>query len=262
MKQLDKRDFLQNGVIDASIHTLNGEFEVHRHDFFEIEYILSGTGDYVIDGVRHELSAGKLFFLTPANFHTVRGDKLSLINMMFTPTPVTADALFSLTVEHSFPVFSPHGSEKSLIELLLFEILEAVKIPDNAYAMRLSATLFSKLARMQTVHSPAPIPYVKEAVLYLLSHFTEPITLPKTAKQLGLSPNYLSELFHAEVGVGFKEYLDELRLDYIAKLLIYSPLPITEVAISGGFADYANFVRRFKAKYGVSPSVWRKNTEK
>ncbi len=262
MKRLEKQEFLQNGVIDASVHTLDGIFEVHRHDFFEMEYILTGSGDYIIDDTHHALAPGKLFFLTPANFHTVRGDKISLINMMFTPTPETANALFSLTAEHSSPVFCPQGDDKRLIELLLFEILEAVKAPDTAYAMRLSAPLFSKLARMQGASLPIPIPYVQEAVLYLLSHFTEPVTLPKAAKQLGLSPNYLSELFHAEVGVGFKEYLDELRLDYIAKLLIHSPLPITEVANAGGFSDYANFVRRFKAKYGAPPSVWRKNTEK
>ncbi len=264
MKQLKKQELLQNGIIDASIHTLDSVYEVHRHDFFEIEYILSGTGSYVINGNRHPIEPGMLFFMTPADFHAVESCDMTVINLMLSHTRETADALFSLTVRQASSTsraFQPTGTARQLIELLLEETVEALKKADMAYAMRLSSVVLSKLAQIAPEEPSQPGTYVKDAVLYLLSHFTEPITLSQTAKHVGISQNYLSELFHAQTNMRFKAYLAELRLDYISKLLLYSDLPISEISLAGGFADYVNFVRRFKEKYGQSPAAWRRNAQ-
>ena len=36
--------------VSASEKRIDGEYLTHWHEFYEIEYIISGNGDYVIDG--------------------------------------------------------------------------------------------------------------------------------------------------------------------------------------------------------------------
>ena len=57
---------------------------------------------------------------------------------------------------------------------------------------------------------------------------------------------------------GFKEALDELRFSYAQKLLVFTELSVKEIQFRSGFYDYANFARRFRQKYGITPTQYRK----
>lgn len=92
---------------------------------------------------------------------------------------------------------------------------------------------------------------------YIQHNFTEELALQQIADMFFLNPSYLSNLFKKELGVTYSNYLAKIRLDYACNLLKKSDLPITQVAVESGFANYFYFARVFKKYKDLTPSQYR-----
>ena len=78
------------------------------------------------------------------------------------------------------------------------------------------------------------------------------------ASRLGVSPRHLRRLFSEELGRTPKQIRDSLRLNFARKLVVETPLPITQIALTSGFASIRRFNEAFKARYDVPPSRLRR----
>ena len=87
--------------------------------------------------------------------------------------------------------------------------------------------------------------------------FRGDIALGDVAAAIGISPIRLSRLLHARTGLGFREYLNRLRLDYATRLLRTSEISVEEVARQCGFNYASYFIRVFEKQYGLSPTRYR-----
>jgi transcriptional regulator GlxA family with amidase domain len=65
-------------------------------------------------------------------------------------------------------------------------------------------------------------------------------------------------LFRRQLGVTITDYLSTVRLGASADLLAHGQRAIAEIAFSCGFTNLANFNRRFRARYGLTPSRYRR----
>lgn len=86
----------------------------------------------------------------------------------------------------------------------------------------------------------------------------EDISLASIAEQVGMSPNYLGNLFFQQTGVHFRDYLTQLRMERARELLLHSPLRIYEVAQQVGVQNPQYFSALFQKTYGVTPGQLRK----
>ncbi len=257
MVVLKKDAQMGNRVISASRKRLCGSTSTHVHEFFEIEYVINGSGTCLVDGQAHEMAAGTLFLLNPANTHAIRDAKAEIINVMFNcecDTPA-----FSLPVLYApaTPLFRIAEADRPLILSLLLELVQ-VHVQNTDYARTLLACVIQKLASLPAAVSKEPLPYIRHALLYITEHFRNGITLESTAAHLGLSATYLSELFAQQTGMNFKAYLDRIRFSHAQNLLAFTNVAVCEVPERSGFGDYANFSRRFHRLYGVTPGEYRK----
>lgn len=254
LKLNTRTDWIPNGFVAASKKHLTGDTDAHLHEFFELEYVLSGSGTCEIDGRPYPMREGTLFLLTPTNVHAVRAADAEIVNVMFRATEGESalplpDAARSLSL--------PLGaSDADLVRALLSELV-AVHEGDLAYAHRILGVLLTKLSRLAGEEARDPLPYVRSAIRYVTEHFRTGITLKSTADHLGLTPTYFSALFRAETGMPFKQYLDGVRFAHAKGLLAFTDLPVSEIHARAGFGDYANFSRRFREAFGVTPSAWR-----
>lgn len=55
------------------------------------------------------------------------------------------------------------------------------------------------------------------------------------------------------------EYLTNYKLHYARNLLRSTDMKIIDIAMNSGYSTISQFQVNFKAKYGVSPSEFRKN---
>ena len=134
---------------------------------------------------------------------------------------------------------------------------------DESYANLLTMTALHIIHKEgQTIPPIADSPanhLAMEAVKMVYQNYCKPITLGTVAKELYVSPQYLSKVFKNMVGVGFSQFLSELRLKHAAYLLTSTVRPITAICFECGFGNLSHFLRRFKQKLGVSPSDYRED---
>ena len=119
-----------------------------------------------------------------------------------------------------------------------------------------------KIALFQRQTSGSGIPQEERAIhgitRFLQEHLAEEISLSVLAEQFHLSAQYISQLFKSEIGVNFLAYLTNIRMEQAKKLLLTTPLSITEISERSGYRDYRVFTKAFKKSEGITPSQYRR----
>ncbi len=98
---------------------------------------------------------------------------------------------------------------------------------------------------------------VKKAILYLNRNASTQIVRWKLADTVHVSEDYLTRIFHKEIGLSLWEYLNRYRIYLATKMLLETNDTIYEIAENSGFQDQAYFCRVFKKIYGVPPGKIR-----
>ena len=100
---------------------------------------------------------------------------------------------------------------------------------------------------------------IRPAVDYMAAHFHEGrIPSAKLADLCGVSYSYVRRLFYEKYGVSPENYLLQMRFNYAADLLLSGEYNVTRAAVSAGFCDVYDFSRRFKSRFGVTPTQYQK----
>jgi signal transduction histidine kinase/AraC-like DNA-binding protein len=98
---------------------------------------------------------------------------------------------------------------------------------------------------------------VKRALAYIHKHYDETLSRQAIADAVGVSKNYLSQIFHQELGISPWEYLNRYRIKQAKQLLRNSAQSISWVACQVGFEDASYFGRVFRKQVGCSPQTYR-----
>lgn len=94
---------------------------------------------------------------------------------------------------------------------------------------------------------------------YIDEHYSEGVSLEEVAEATGISRYYVSHLFKELMDNTFVGYVNELRLNHAAMLLVTTDSPIIEIASKSGFNNLSNFNRAFKMYFNKTPSTYRKS---
>lgn len=100
--------------------------------------------------------------------------------------------------------------------------------------------------------------YIDYSLKYIASNYYSSVSLHRLADKLHISEQYLSQLFHAETGITFSNYLRKYRIDKSIELMTFSELSLTQIAELVGYMDYAYFSKSFHTVTGLSPKQYRK----
>lgn len=98
---------------------------------------------------------------------------------------------------------------------------------------------------------------VKRAIYYLNKNSGSQIVRWKLADSIHVSEDYLTRIFHKEIGLSLWEYLNRYRIFIATRMLLETNDSIYEIAENTGFQDQAYFCRVFKKIYGVPPGKIR-----
>ena len=92
---------------------------------------------------------------------------------------------------------------------------------------------------------------------YFESEQTGLLTVQYIAKQMNLSPNYLSDLLRVHTGQNTQQHIHEKLIERAKAQLSTSNLSISEIAYSLGFEHSQSFSTLFKKKTKMSPLEFR-----
>jgi AraC-like DNA-binding protein len=82
-------------------------------------------------------------------------------------------------------------------------------------------------------------------------------TVKELAARVGLSPNYLSSLFHRETRMTIRQYIANRQIEAAKNLLADPNATIKEVAYRLGFQDPFHFSNAFLRATGIRPSAYQ-----
>jgi AraC family transcriptional regulator len=99
---------------------------------------------------------------------------------------------------------------------------------------------------------------VRRACERLESDLSGKLTLQQIAAEFGLSVSHFSRAFRISTGLPPHQWLLRQRVSAAKQLMTVRDLPLSEIAISAGFANQSHFTRVFSTVAGVSPGVWRR----
>jgi AraC-like DNA-binding protein len=99
---------------------------------------------------------------------------------------------------------------------------------------------------------------VKKTQSYFDEYAESHISRWKLAESVHVSEDYLTRIFHRELGLSPWDYLNRLRVSLAADLLRQTDETIQAIALRTGFQDQAYFCRVFRKIYGIPPGKLRK----
>ncbi len=112
--------------------------------------------------------------------------------------------------------------------------------------------------RMQTIHKANLYTKPVTACLdYIYDNLHTKITLEDLADVAGLSPTYLSRLFHKEVGMPVSQYIIRKRVQAAENMLKFSDYSFIEISTYLCFSSESHFIHVFKKFTGYTPKVYR-----
>ena len=265
-------------------HMLREDFEVfhftgnngvqialHFHDFFECSLLLSGKLSYQIESASFLEQPGDLLLISPNQLHRplfIHGTE-SYERIVFWLSRSFVERLSDEKNDLS-ACFSGGrsgairlgGAVRAQITRLFSELISASSgeaFGRELLCRSLAASILVHLNRIArgTVDTAAldeihVSPLVQQVSSYLDTHIDEAITLDAVAQAAFLSKYYLEQKFKEETGASIYQMLLQKRM-IRARNLMREGLPLMQVAMRCGFADYSGFYKAFRNAYGISP---------
>ena len=99
--------------------------------------------------------------------------------------------------------------------------------------------------------------YIRKALRFIADNYFEHLELAAVADFVQLSPSYFSTLFRQVVGMNFREYLAQVRVEESKRLLLSTEFSLADIAVSVGFPDQSYYCKIFKRIVGISPGKFR-----
>ncbi len=223
---------------------------LEHHEFI---WIREGSGDFIVDGESFVLESGKGVFIkgkTPHSYHISDGAE-----SFFT-------CWFTFTFQGDISEYFGHGS------FLIFDVpafldeetdtLERFCLGESNPFSR-SVALYSLLSEIVDAVRSSHETLQEKVTHYLESHYSEPITLDMIASAVGEDRYSLCHYYSENCPKSVMNELLSIRLSKSRRFLKYSSDTIEQIGKMCGFDSPSYFAKRFKEKYGKTPSEY-KNT--
>ena len=242
----------------------------HAHETLEINLVLRGSGQVLLEDRRYPLLPGHLIWLWPGQRHVPSewSSDMLLWIVEWQPTCLKTfqkarrrDTPFPGQPAHSFCRRLAAPALQRMDGLL--SAVAALSRPD-AFNRGLHFALFAlwdEFLSAQSVKDCAPFHPKLEQAIALLADPQQNLSQAELARRVKLSPFYLSGLFQKQTGLTIPAYRNRLRLqDFFRRLHAHPEIRLLQHALDAGFGSYAQFSRVFIHALGHSPRQWLAST--
>lgn len=262
---------------------------LHRHSYFELMYVLSGTVEQYIEGGCYQYGEGTACLM---NCNTEHGELFSsdficvylclsrkylrdhLVRSL--PAGSELEVFFRNNIQEQsdfkkdYIRFGPRQSEPAgepqPPELLLNQILHE-KLTGQPGAEHIICGLILRLFSCLQNPNAYTLEYNKldsSAEAYIFSKVSRlmeckpgGLTRNELAEQLNYNSDYINRVVKKYSGMSVVQYNRSIRLKKAEWMLVFSELPITEIVTQLGYENRTHFYRLFEQKHALTPLEYR-----
>lgn len=131
-------------------------------------------------------------------------------------------------------------------------------LKDQVQVLDLIRSIF-EMKQLEKTEKPTYSAFLKLKAL-LETHYSTDIKLNQLAEEVGISESYLRKMFIQQTRQSPKQYLQSIRVGHAKRMLMYTDMPMKEIAAACGYADEFHFSKMFKLAAGVAPTVFKNQT--
>jgi AraC-like DNA-binding protein len=254
-------------------------YQLHLVEFYMLVIILDGSGKHTIDFTDYDCERGTILSIRKDQIHKfVESLGMEGMLLLFTDDFLVS-YLEELEAKKVLQLFNELlGVAKiQLCEEVLLDIINSLTRIHTEYMEVNDAfsfgiirselhILITKLYRIkaQSNQMVKDKKYLRDFIRlqYLVEkHITQYSKVNDYAKIMAVSTKTLYTITKSIINRSAKEFLDEIYIKHIKRLLINTEKPIKEIAYSCGFEETTNFYKYFKRLTETTPEVFReKNT--
>ena len=217
-------------------------FSGESHPMTELTYVDQGALHSVVDGQDLLLRQGDIVLYGPGQWHMQYAD------IGVAPRFVTIS--FDVSGVDLAPLLNRKFTAPQSVATLLQNMLREQEFMDA----------YSKAGKLQTahaVHSENEI--IRQAQQFISAHIREKLSVPLVARQVDVSPSYLTALFHKNLQISPGEYIRRIKLQESKQMIRENDLNFTEIAAQLHYSTVHHFSRQFKEKFGITPTEYAKS---
>ncbi len=266
---------------------------LHTHDSIQINYVMHGSLEHIVNNNTYDLVKGDIFIIPPYIPHGLvkkNSCDFEIFELEFCPgfvfgtdnTLESFEGLFDFAYIEPFfvsecdikPRLNLTGKAQIKVEEMLDTLYREYTDREPSFLLAIRAVLLQLLVYVGRLFNEnidkneTRVLYerhrdaITESIDYINAHFTEDITISDISRMSMLSQSYFSYLFKCVIGKTFVEYLNELRIREAMKLLTGTNKRVTDICFETGFKNVNHFNRTFKKIVGISPMQYRHNRDK
>ncbi|WP_299212478.1 AraC family transcriptional regulator [uncultured Aquimarina sp.] len=256
----------------------NLDIPYHHHPEIELVLVLKSTGKVFVKNTMKSFSPGDLFLFDSNVSHLLIND----------------EEYYNDDLSSEFIVIQMHSDlfknyllalpEFRNIERLLYKASGGIKFSDirNSVAFDCIYTalnytgfqrtiqiltlleslwanttfeIIDKISTIQeTINQPSRIQKVNK---FISQNYHRDISLEEVANIACMNKSSFCRYFKEHTRKTFSQYLNELRVDYAAKLLAEQSFTVSKICYEVGYNSVPYFIKKFKNITGVSPKQYR-----
>lgn len=217
-------------------------------EYYLIHFCISGRGVLHDKNGVHKISAGELFIIKPGEVTTYTADLKTPWEYIWISFSGTRAEAF----KNALSVYkTPDGMAEKLLELINGEVstpeIYAAFVYELMYRLSLDKAVKENFDKLHAIKK------------YIRYNYMENLRVFDLAHSFGFERSYLYRIFKKRYGIGIKEYIIKVRMEY-AKKFLSEGYGVGESAHLVGYEDEFNFSKSFKRHFGISPSEFKSYT--
>ena len=237
-------------------------FPGDTHPTVELTYVDKGTLHSVVDGQDLLLEQGDLVLYAPGQWHMQYAD------IGVAPRVVTASFTVGGGDFEAIANRKIHVSQKmlALLQQMLREQEQGGIYSTDMILSLLTVFLITLLREgtQEREKQPLSVTNSENRIIgrtqqYIAAHVREKLSVPIVAKNVQVSPSYLTALFQKHLQISPGEYLRRIKLQESKQMIREGNMNFTEIAQALQYSTVHHFSRQFKEKFGITPSEYAKS---
>ena len=243
-------------------------FPFHLHKHMEFVHVTEGEMDATVAGVNYHLTTGDCLMIYPNQIHSY--SSVGEVGMLLIIADM--DSIGEFQEELTYYDMKSPCFQKSMLSRygqMVLNILADIGLhkelrpfrQDKGLLMALLADMYENVAVIKK-DKPSDLNITQKLLQYINDNITGELTAQKVAKELGISPYYLSHIFSSQLNISFPSYVAQQRMILACNLLKDSRKTVTEISYECGFPNMRTFHRCFQKRYECTPTQWRERSHK
>ncbi|MCJ2171987.1 AraC family transcriptional regulator [Lactobacillus kefiranofaciens] len=257
-KRVVNQKLLSHHSIYLSKHNRFAPYPLHSHEFVEINYMLKGNCDELVEGEHIHLTQGDVLMMDIGCHHCI--DQLDKNDLMINLIFNNKNTSLQNENKQKFIIFPKNEDITNTMDDIINEYYSGSiyrgLIIDNYFNI-----LLAKIIRNYPMIEKKVYGNQSRLLVDLLTEISndyQNVSLSKLADRYGYTKPYLSNLIKKLTGHTFIELRTKKRLEQAQYLLTSSNYSIAKICELVGIHNQNSFYTKFKQQYQMMPSDYRK----